>query len=195
MLEDEFIPASSLKIGEKNCKGRTKPLKQQFSIEEIWKKIKYGNFKLDQIKHINWMDFEKFCSYVLRKHGFQCINNVRFRCKNKKRHEIDIIARSEMLNIIFSIDAKHWKIGGRAKIASAAENQMIRTKNLLKKCEKVFNHKINFKNFKNYRVIPLIITVRSETIFLFKGVPIIPLDKLNNFLQNFDGYLESFCFF
>lgn len=192
MLDDEFIPASSLKIKESTLISSQKNKKTRISIDRIWKKVKLGRFEYGDIKKINWKDFEAFCSYILRNNGFQCINNVRFRCNTKKRYEIDIIARSKLLNVILSIDAKHWKIGGRAKIITAAKNQMWRTKNFLRKCEKIFNHDINIEKIKKYKVIPAIITLNSEIVFLYKGVPIIPLEKLNDFLQKFDGYLDSF---
>ena len=186
----KIISASSLlkekkDILENNIKEQTK-----IDLETIRKKLKSGDFKLGLIKKISWRDFEIFCADVLKINGFKCMNNLRFKCKNKKRYEIDILAISELKKIMLSIDAKHWKIGGRSKIVDAITNQIRRTNNLIKNCVKIFSHKLNLEKYIDYKKIPIIITLNKEKIKIQNGVPVVPLEKLNNFIQNFDGYTD-----
>ena len=190
MLENEFTSARLLMEKKHLCKLNEIQHANDISLRNIRERIKNGNFKLELIKNINWKDFEEFCSDILKRNGYKCMNNLRFRLKNKKRHEIDIIAISAIKKILFSIDVKHWKNGGRARIINAIKNQALRTSNLFLKCEKIFNHKINLEKYKNFRKIPLLITLNKEDIIFHNGNPIVSLEKLNDFLQKLDEYLE-----
>ena len=180
----KFISARSLLNGEDEIPENNVDNKNKMSIDEVRNKMKSGDFQLNLIKNISWKDFEVFCSDILKINGFKCINNLRFKCKNKKRYEIDILAISELKKIMLSIDAKHWKIGGRSKIVDAIINQVRRTNNLIRNCSKIFSHKINPINYKGYKKFPLIITLNKEPIKIYHGISVVPLEKLNNFIQN-----------
>ena len=195
MASITIITAGSLLKGKKTPLENEENEKTKIDIEVIRKKLISGDFKLDLIKKISWRDFEIFCADILKINGFKCINNLRFKCTNKKRYEIDILAVSELKKIMLSIDAKHWKIGGLSKIVDAITNQVRRTNNLIKNCEKIFSHKLNLEKYINYKKIPLIITLDKEQIKIQNGIPVVPLEKLNSFIQNFDGYTDLMLHF
>ncbi|NHI93845.1 MAG: hypothetical protein EAX96_15260 [Candidatus Lokiarchaeota archaeon] len=191
----DFITARSLLKEEKIVSENYIKNKVIFNIQDVREKIRSGNFELDIIKNISWKDFEIFCSDILKINGFSCINNVRFKSKNKKRYEIDILAMSKIKKILFSIDAKHWKIGGRSKIEGAIINQARRTNNLFFNSIKIFNYKLNLEKYKDFKKIPLIITLNKEEIKIYQGIPVIPLEKLDNFLLDFEGYIDLMLHF
>jgi len=117
----------------------------------------------------DWKGFEQMVGKILEENGFGVDTNVRF--KTDRRYEIDVLAENRDLSL--SIDCKEWSRGRYKKTAlsKAAEKQSERTSEL----------ELHSKNGKKY--IPMIVTLFEEDIKKEKDVIIVPVWKLNSFLN------------
>ena len=115
-------------------------------------------------KQVKWQYFEKLVGWIFEQNGFEVKVNV---VKVKPRRQYDIVA--EKFNKIFLVDCKKWK-GGRYKTSS-----------LKKAVEKHLERTGFFQTEKTK--IPIIVTLMDEDINIHEDVPIVPIDKLNTFLN------------
>lgn len=122
-------------------------------------------------KVLSWKDFEYFASLILKEHNYQVYNSIRI-----NRLEIDILAID---NIALAIDCKHWKYNNNSMLADAIKKQ-IRRINLL----------LDSKRFDIKHVVPIILTLHESLTFI-DDVPIVPIDKFDNFLIEFKGYIDQ----
>ena len=126
---------------------------------------------IEYCKEHNWQDFEKLTSFILEKNDFKAKHNI-VKTKNKKRRQYDVIA--EDINKIILIDCKKWS-NNRYKSSA------------LKTAIKKHIERVNFyKNFTKKEIIPLIVTQHQEDILFHENVPIIPISKLNWFLNELE---------
>ncbi len=132
--------------------------------------LKEGIDIKDIAKVLSWRDFEYFASMILKEHNYQVYNSVRI-----NRLEIDILAIDE---IALAIDCKHWKYNNNSMFANAIEKQIMRSKLLLES-----------NRFDIEHIMPLILTLH-ESITFIDDVPIVPIDKFDNFLIEFKGYMD-----
>src|SRR3989344_2171891 len=115
-------------------------------------------------RQVKWQYFERLGGWIFEQNDFSV--KINFVSKKPKR-QYDVIA--EKFGKIFLVDCKKWK-GGRYKssqLKSAAEKHLERTG--LFKSEK--------------QKLPLIVTLIDEDISEYSGVDIVPIDKLNTFLN------------
>ena len=128
---------------------------------------------MDEVaKVLSWKDFERFASIVLREHGYEVYNSYRI-----NRFEIDIIAIDQRLALL--IDCKHWRYNSNSMLKDAIKKQIDRSKILLRS-----------NRFEIDNAIPMIVTLYESTRFI-DGIPIVAIDKLARFLDEFKGYLDS----
>ncbi len=132
--------------------------------------LRYGIDIKEIAKVLSWRDFEYFASMILKTYGYNVYNNIRV-----KRLEIDILAIDE---ITLLIDCKHWRYNNLSNLRKAIEKQLKRSKILL-----------NDDRFDIKYIIPVIITL-NESILFIEQVPIVPIEKLSNFLEEFKGYTD-----
>ena len=111
-----------------------------------------------------WQYFEKLVGWIFEQNDFKV--KVNFVSRNPKR-QYDVVA--EKFNKVFLVDCKKWK-GGRYKtsqLKSAVEKHLERCSLLQTKSQK----------------IPIIVTLLDEDMTEYNSVPIIPIQKLNTFLN------------
>ncbi|NIN51758.1 MAG: hypothetical protein GTO23_01100 [Nitrososphaeria archaeon] len=91
----------------------------------------------------------------------------------RPRHELDLVAWKN--DLLFTADCKHWsKPLYGTSLARIIQSQVERTLHLLRvRCGE--------------RAYALIITLQPWKTPFFRGVPIIPINQLNDFLLNFPG--------
>lgn len=120
------------------------------------------------LSRFDWSGFESAVAEIFLENGFDVERNIRF--KNKRRYEIDIVASRSGKTIC--VDCKGWREGRNKKSAlmRAAEDQKERAK--------------EFKPDK--KCIPMIVTLLDENVKIVKSVLIIPVWKLNAFLNSAD---------
>lgn len=124
-------------------------------------------------KKIQWKDFELFTSQLIESAGYSFERNV---VLTKPRVQIDVIGFYQKTALL--IDCKHWmKIDG-FNIAKFSLNQIRRAEIFLEKRKDIDS------------AIPIIVTLYEYNCNFFDRVPIVPISKFKEFLQNFPFYLD-----
>lgn len=138
----------------------------------------------------DWKEFEGTIAEIFLENGFLTRNNFRF--KTGRRYEIDIVAVKG--NKVVCVDCKQWR-GGRNKksgIKSSAVAQIERTgefHNFLKG-NLIAQRKFGIKNLGKTKFYPLVVSLMDEVVVEKEGCYIIPAQKFNAFLVEFDTYLN-----
>lgn len=140
--------------------------------------LKLGS-SIDEVsKVLSWKDFEEFISTIMIYNGY--IVHQNFRLKHPMI-EIDVLAVKDGKSL--AIDCKHWhRSMGASNISRIVEAQIKRVEKLLMADES--------KKFNLSYVIPVIVTLYGEQVFFVSKVPIVPIDKFSNFLNELDGMLD-----
>ena len=125
-------------------------------------------------KMIEWNDFELFTWELVQSAGYSSERNVVF---TKPRIQIDVIGFYHKIALL--IDCKHWmKIHG-FNFAKFSSNQVRRAEIYLDKRKDIES------------AIPVIVTLHEHDCNFFDKIPIVPISKFKEFLQNFPFYLEK----
>ncbi|MGQ9719570.1 MAG: NERD domain-containing protein [Nitrososphaerales archaeon] len=141
--------------------------------------VKLGSGIDEVSKFLSWKDFEELVSFVMASNNYRVYRN--FRLKHP-RMEIDVLAVKDMKGL--AIDCKHWHhTVGLLGISKVVRDQIKRSEEIVKS-EKAESLEISY-------VIPLIVTLYSERVFLLDGVPIVPIDKFSGLLNELDGMLDA----
>ncbi len=131
-----------------------------------------GNITMEGLsKMLTWDEFEKLTAFIMEKNGF--IVNLNYRIDRK---EIDVLAHND--RYLIGIDCKHWKRMGRPAIGRAAQMQKNRVR-------------LALRFFKELRGIAVIVTLYESSYIEVDGVPVVPINKLINFLNDLDGYISQ----
>jgi hypothetical protein len=147
-----------------------------------------GTKIVDVVKLMTWKDFEGLIANILSENNFSCTESFRRRgTTDVKGMEIDVIGIRG--RIALSIDAKMWSIrGGKASaLKTAAEKQKERTSRLTRQLENL-SKKIASMTKGMYTLFPIIVTWLVEDVEMHEGVPVVPVFKLNGFIQDFEIY-------
>ena len=124
-------------------------------------------------KKILWNDFELFTSLLIESAGYSYERNVVF---TNPRIQIDVIGFYHKIALL--IDCKHWmKIHG-FNISKFSSKQIRRAQVFLDKRKDVES------------AIPIIVTLHEYDYNFFDKIPIVPISRFNEFLQNFPIYLN-----
>lgn len=123
-------------------------------------------------REAKWQWFEKLVGWIFDKNGFEADVNrvIIFREDGKrKRRQFDVIA--ERFGKTFLVECKKWKRPNSSGIRNAAERHLEKSD--------------LFKRENKGEVIPVVVTLMDENIIEHNGVPVIPIDKLNTFINQF----------
>jgi len=124
-------------------------------------------------KKIRWNDFELLTSQLIESAGYSFERNV---VLTKPRLQIDVIGFYQKTALL--VDCKHWmKIHG-FNIAKFSSNQIRRAEIFISKRKDIES------------AIPIIVTLHDHDCNFFDRVPIVPISKFKEFLQNFPFYLD-----
>jgi hypothetical protein len=126
-----------------------------------------------------WQNFERLAAFIFEKNEFSVhVNTVK--TLHKKRRQYDVIARKSTQT--FLIECKKWA-GNRYRLSA------------LKRA--VGQHKertLFYNRIMNEDAIPLIVTLIEEEIRVFDKVPIVPVLKLNAFINELDIHADGYSF-
>ncbi len=142
----------------------------------------------DVVKLMTWKDFEGLIASILSENNFACTESFRRRgTSDIKGMEIDVVGIRG--RIALSVDAKMWSVrGGKASaLRTAAEKQKERTNRLTTQLERL-SKKIPSLTRGQYTIFPIMVTWLVEEVELHEGVPVVPVFKLNSFIQDFEMY-------
>lgn len=124
-------------------------------------------------KKIQWKDFELFTSQLIESVGYPFETNVVF---TNPRIQIDVIGIYHKIALL--VDCKHWMKIHSFDIAKFSSNQIRRAEIFLDKRKEIES------------AIPIIVTLYEYNCNFFDRVPIVPISKFKEFLQNFSLYLD-----
>jgi hypothetical protein len=124
-------------------------------------------------KKIQWKDFELFTSQLIESAGYSFERNV---VLTKPRIQIDVIGFYRKIALL--IDCKHWMKIHSFNIAKFSSNQIKRAEIFLEKRRHIES------------AIPIIVTLYDYNCNFFDRVPIVPISKFKEFLQDFPFYLD-----
>ena len=125
-------------------------------------------------KKIQWNDFELFTSLLIESAGYSYERNVVF---TNPRIQIDVIGFYRKIAIL--IDCKHWMKMYNFNISKFSSNQIRRAEVFLDKRKDVES------------AIPIIVTLHEYDYSFFDKIPIVPISRFKEFLQNFPIYLGT----
>ncbi|VVB64129.1 Restriction endonuclease [uncultured archaeon] len=122
-------------------------------------------------KEAVWQNFEVLVGFIFEANDFQ-VNVNKVRTFNKKRRQYDIIAKKS--DRTYLIECKKWS-GNRYRLSA------------LKKAIQQHKERTKFyMNLTEENLIPIIVTLIEEDIKFYEGMPIIPIFRLNSFINEFD---------
>lgn len=136
--------------------------------------MKQGSDPEHLSKKLRWIDFELFTSLLIKSAGYTFERNVVF---NKPRIQIDVIGFYHKIALL--IDCKHWMKIYDFNVSRFSLNQIRRARIFLDKRKDI------------EAVIPIIVTFHECQFNFFDKIPIVPISKFMQFLQNFPFYLDK----
>jgi Holliday junction resolvase len=119
-------------------------------------------------KEIAWQNFERLAAFIFEKNDFK-VETSKVKTKNKKRRQFDVIAKKK--DKTFLVECKKWA-GNRYRL-SALRTAVRQHKERLE-----FYNRITGEN-----AIPIIVTLIEEEILISDGVPIVPITKLDSYIN------------
>ena len=131
-------------------------------------------------EEVVWQNFERLAAFIFEKNNFKVrVNTVKTHQKTKRQY--DVIAWKG--NQTFLVECKKWA-GNRYRLSA------------MKKAVEQHKERTTFyAAVTNEDAIPLLVTLIEEEIRVYAGVPIVPVQKLNGFVSELDGYVQGdfFC--
>jgi predicted AAA+ superfamily ATPase len=126
---------------------------------------------LEKLSHAaKWQYFEKLVAFVFEENEYHVDQGVVIKVANGKR-QIDVLARK--FDKVFLVECKKWKNKERTSALNSA------VKKHLERCD-------FYSVTKNRTATPIIVTLLDDDIEEKEGVAIVPIMKLNWFLNNLD---------
>ena len=119
-------------------------------------------------KEVAWQHFEELAAFVFEENNFQ-VEAGKVKTANKKRRQYDVIAKKN--NRTFLVECKKWA-GNRYRLSA-----------LKAAIEKHKERSEFYRILTNENVIPIIVTLIEEEIIFYEGIPIVPILKLNSFIN------------
>ncbi|MEM7821567.1 MAG: NERD domain-containing protein [Candidatus Aenigmatarchaeota archaeon] len=155
-------------------------------LEDIKKEMLSGKEIEEILQSFDWKEFENIVAEIFESNNFMVYRNFRF--KNKKRYEIDLLAMRN--KIVFCVDCKEWGKGRYKKtgIKNAARRQIERVKELNSNKRELKNIGISTC----HKIYPLIITLFEEDLKKEGSVLVVPVWKLNSFLNEIETIYRYF---
>ncbi len=132
---------------------------------------------VQDLEHISssakWQYFEKLTAFIFDQNGYEAKQNVIAKFEGTKR-QFDVIAKGT--GKTFLVECKKWK--SRKEMAPALKSAV---RNHLERCA-VYSAMHDSEN-----VLPLLVTLAESEILQHEDTFIVPIMKLNWFINNFDG--------
>lgn len=141
-------------------------------------------------KELDWRDFEGLVAEIFSANGFRTFRNFRF-SSNGRRYEVDVVALERPKAIV--VDCKHWGMrpGKSSSLKNAATDQLRRAVELSKRIHEF--PKMSVYEWGSVDTTPILVTLYQEGITENGGVLVVPLFRLNSFLDELrSGLFDSF---
>jgi len=146
-------------------------------LDTILLAMRHGCDPEDLSKKLQWNDFELFTSLLIESVGYTYERNVIF---SNPRIQIDVIGFYRKIALL--IDCKHWMKMYDFNVLRFSLNQTKRAQ--------IFMHKRRDVD----AAIPVIVTFHEYKYNFSNKIPIVPISRFKQFLQDFPFYLDKLGF-
>lgn len=160
-----------------------------FSLEELEAGMRRGIPVEDLLKEFGWKDFEGVVAEIFSANGFRTFRNLRFSSR-KRRYEVDVVALERPRAVV--ADCKHWGLrpGKGSALKAASLNQLNRAVELSKKIQEL--PVLGIGGWGTFCAVPILVTLHQEGITENGGVLVVPLFRLNSFVDELrSGLFDS----
>ncbi len=139
-------------------------------------------------KALRWGEFEDIAAVAFEANNFTVKRSFRFKWA-ERRWEIDLLGFREPL--IVCADCKHWIRGWRrSAITKVVDAQVERTRALMEAIPSL-HEEMGLSYWKRARFIPVILSLVPGPFKFYKGVPVVPVLQLRDFLSELPAYLTE----
>lgn len=137
---------------------------------------------VETVSHfLQWKEFEAMAAFALENNGYAVQRNLRFK-HGGRRWEIDVIGTRKPL--VVCIDCKHWQHKlCTATIQKIVNEQINRVYALIGTLPNLII-KIAAEPLESFKFLPVIISLIVNESKFDRGVPIVPILQLQDFLTN-----------
>lgn len=156
---------------------RSRPKGRRFDTQVMTHLMNFENINsIEDLEQVSteavWQNFERLVGFIFEMNDFQ-VNINRVRTFNKKRRRYDVIAKKN--ERIYLVECKKWA-GNRYRLSA------------LRKAIQQHDERTNFyRNLTGEEAIPIIVTLIEEDIKFFEDMPIVPIFRLNSFINEVVG--------
>jgi hypothetical protein len=135
---------------------------------------------------LQWKEFEGIAAVAFESNGYVVMRNLHFK-HGGHRWEIDIIGCKSSL--VVCLDCKQWR-HGLHRSAKIAEQQAERTRALVMSLPNPAV-KIECLSRGDAKFVPAVLSLTFDRLKFYKGVPIVPVLQLQDFLNQLPVYANS----
>ena len=122
-----------------------------------------------------WQNFERLAAFIFEENNFQ-VETGKVKTLNKKRRQFDVIARKGSKTVL--AECKKWA-GNRYRLSA-----------LLTAVKQHKERSEFYRVLTNENVTPIIVTLIEEEISFYEDIPIVPILKLNSFINEEEGIVQ-----
>ncbi len=142
---------------------------------------------------LEWKEFESIATAAFEAYDYHVIKNFRFKGKDGKRWEIDLLASKQPT--IASVDCKHWGRGWtRASVVRTVEEHVERTKAFADVLPRI-HVKIELGSWSHAKVIPIVLSLLPSPFKFHRDTPIVPVLQMQSFLNELPAHVDSLTHF
>ena len=139
-----------------------------------------------------WQEFEEIAAFALKNNGYKVQNNVRF-SHGGRRWEIDVVGCKKPL--VVCIDCKHWaKTITPSALSRIADLQADRTMAFADSLPNV-KLKLPCSTWASAKFVPSLLSLVPSAYKFVHDVPVVPVLKLQDFIEQLPLYTHELKFF
>jgi Holliday junction resolvase-like predicted endonuclease len=142
-------------------------------------------------RNLSWKEFEEIAMKTLQINGYSTIKHFRFRHKNRV-WVIDLLAAKG--RTVVCVDCKRWRKRLTASTAEKVVEAQVERVTALSEAFAKVKGKINFTLENSVFLVPVILSLVSSPLKFCRGVPIVPILQLQNFLNELPAQVHSLTF-
>ena len=135
---------------------------------------------LEQVSaEVIWQNFERLTGFILEKNDFSISVGI-VKTSRKKRRQYDVIAWKNDRTLL--VECKKWA-GNYYRLSA------------LKKAVGQHKERTGFyESLTGEDAVPVVVTLIEETVMVYDGVPLVPVTRLNAFLNELDRHADGYSF-
>ncbi len=142
---------------------------------------------------LEWKEFESIATAAFEAYDYRVIKNFRFRERDGKRWEIDLLAFKQPT--IASVDCKHWGHSWtRASVVKTVEEHVERTGAFADVLPRI-HVKIEIGSWNHAKVIPIVLSLLPSPFKFYRDTPIVPVLQMQSFLNELPAHVDLLTHF